>query len=671
MVLYALGDGGAPSWIGLRHAQHTRKVVVLMVPGLERGMFDGQQLVGTDVVGIALKNKNEHANLTDLPNQSPNISEDYHIESKQAERAQQSPIKLDIGSIPQSLQIFSEIFQCMWNVKTPGDKRYQKVHSPIQAMLFSPLPQTKTRHFAEVEKPISRRGIASSMKTAIVHFIHSSDELREAGYPLRPTVSGRETAAVLHFKGCDKQLNQGNSEGWVDSGLSMSEMCSLPSGEVEKNDVTLGCTVLALDCEMVLTVDERQSLARISIVDWDGRTVVDELVKPNLPIKNYFTQFSGITESMLRPVVTTITDIQTKLLNVITPQTILLGHSLEADLTALKITHPFIVDTSLIYPHPRGLPLRLSLKHLTKRFLHRDIQQGGTQGHDSIEDAVAVLDLVKLKCEKGPAFGTFEATGESIFRRLSRQKRKEKNGVDRNITTAMVDYGQPQRGYGKEATIQIGCQDDDEIVKGITRTVMGVNEDLIPSEGVDFVWGRLRELEMFQGWCDNNFGSKGFEAVEGIPLKRQVPPAPKAGKTDENHEPGSKKLECSSPSLDPISHMMQNTMPDSQSGEAFNAMEIAVPKPSPSGLEARIRSTASRIRAIYESLPSCTLFVVYTGTGDPRQLCRLQAMQTRFRKEFKLKKWDELSVKWTDEDHQALKKAVETARDGIGFMCMK
>ncbi len=100
------------------------------------------------------------------------------------------------------------------------------------------------------------------------------------------------------------------------------------------------------------------------------------------------------------PVTTTLADIQKELLELLTPRTVLVGHSLNSDLTALKLTHPFIIDTAIIYPHPRGPPLKSALKWLCQKYLGKEIQKGQT-GHDSIEDARAVLELVKQKCEKG------------------------------------------------------------------------------------------------------------------------------------------------------------------------------------------------------------------------------------------------------------------------------
>ena len=50
-------------------------------------------------------------------------------------------------------------------------------------------------------------------------------------------------------------------------------------------------------------------------------------------------------------------------------------------------------------PHPAGPSKCRSLKALAKEFLNRDIQ-AKESGHDSKEDAIAALDLMKFKTEQ-------------------------------------------------------------------------------------------------------------------------------------------------------------------------------------------------------------------------------------------------------------------------------
>lgn len=75
---------------------------------------------------------------------------------------------------------------------------------------------------------------------------------------------------------------------------------------------------------------------------------------------------------MLEPVQTTLATIQSRLLDLLHSKVILVGHSLNADLAAVGMTHPFIIDTSILYPHPRGMPLKSSLKWLVQKYLGRD-----------------------------------------------------------------------------------------------------------------------------------------------------------------------------------------------------------------------------------------------------------------------------------------------------------
>lgn len=254
--------------------------------------------------------------------------------------------------------------------------------------------------------------------------------------------------------------------------------------------------------------------------------------------------------------------------------------------------------------------MKSSLKWLAQKYLSREIQRGhGATGHDSIEDARACLDLVRLKCEKGLRWGSIDAERESIFKRLSRVV---KAGSDGGKKSAIIDHGAPEKIFGQMATYAIGRSSDSEVVNGVRRAVVG-DEDgrVIPGGGVDFTWARFRELETLRGWANDN------------------------------RNPGN------------------------------NTNSTPVAEPEPSALSATVARTITHIKAVYDMLPPCTLLIVYSGTGDPRPLAQYQEMQKRFKEEYKIKKWDQLSVKWTDREEQAINYACRTARSGVGFVVVK
>lgn len=186
--------------------------------------------------------------------------------------------------------------------------------------------------------------------------------------------------------------------------------------------------MFSLDCEMCFTGCGLE-LAKVSIIRSDGNLHYESFVRPERDIVDYNTRFSGITEkdlstggsysitSMRRAstasnssasstgsngytrTVKTLKEVQKDLLKFIFDDTILIGHSIENDLKALKLIHKTIIDTSISFPHYYGLPYRRSLKSLTKTILKRDIQQLET-GHCSFEDSRACLELMLWKVRK-------------------------------------------------------------------------------------------------------------------------------------------------------------------------------------------------------------------------------------------------------------------------------
>ncbi|XP_042827648.1 RNA exonuclease 5 isoform X3 [Panthera tigris] len=163
--------------------------------------------------------------------------------------------------------------------------------------------------------------------------------------------------------------------------------------------ITDNSPLFGLNCEMCLTSKGRE-LTRISLVAEGGCCVMDELVKPDNKVLDYLTSFSGITKKILNPVTTKLKDVQRQLKALLPPDAVLVGHSLGLDLRALKMIHPYVIDTSLLYVREQGR--RFKLKFLAKAILGKDIQCPDRLGHDATEDARTTLELARYFLKYGP-----------------------------------------------------------------------------------------------------------------------------------------------------------------------------------------------------------------------------------------------------------------------------
>ncbi|GAA5858751.1 hypothetical protein JCM8547_004971 [Rhodosporidiobolus lusitaniae] len=152
---------------------------------------------------------------------------------------------------------------------------------------------------------------------------------------------------------------------------------------------------LAIDCEMVGVGPEgvESTLARVSIVNFHGYTVLDRFVRPREKVTDYRTWVSGVREEDLRNA-PTLMEVQKEVANLITGK-ILVGHALSNDTTVLLLSHPrhMTRDTSKYAPL-QGLAKtkRPGLKNLAKLVLGVDIQAGE---HSSVIDARATMAIYR------------------------------------------------------------------------------------------------------------------------------------------------------------------------------------------------------------------------------------------------------------------------------------
>ena len=99
-----------------------------------------------------------------------------------------------------------------------------------------------------------------------------------------------------------------------------------------------------IDCEMATTKIGKE-LTRVTVVNSRFQVVYDSLCVPSADVLDYNTLYSGITKETLQGVRVKLVDVQRQLLSFVDQSTILVGHSLENDLRALRLCHRRVIDT--------------------------------------------------------------------------------------------------------------------------------------------------------------------------------------------------------------------------------------------------------------------------------------------------------------------------------------
>ncbi|XP_072947380.1 RNA exonuclease 5 [Epargyreus clarus] len=216
----------------------------------------------------------------------------------------------------------------------------------------------------------------------------------------------------------------------------------------EYKPVTSKSPMFGLDCEMCKT-NAGSELTRVSLVNEKHETIYESLVKPYNDITDYLTQFSGITKALLKNVTKRLEDVQNDLKELLPPDAILVGQSLNIDLHALKMMHPYVIDTSLIYNFTGERTHKPKLKNLAREFLQEKIQNG-RNGHCSVEDSLAALKLVQLKLSKNIEFGDAVHTNREKYKQnIAKMATKPEYAM--SIFNHVIEQ--------KKTSLVIGCDD--------------------------------------------------------------------------------------------------------------------------------------------------------------------------------------------------------------------
>jgi len=156
--------------------------------------------------------------------------------------------------------------------------------------------------------------------------------------------------------------------------------------------------IVALDCEFVgVGIKKTSALGRCSIVDYDGNILLDVYSRPNEPITDYRTPWSGLRKRDFAnsiPFENAVSQVKRMIAG-----KIVVGHAVNNDFRVLGISH----SNHLIRDTQKCKQLKTwclekggngcSLKTYTKFILNRDIQKGE---HCSVEDSKATMELYRF-----------------------------------------------------------------------------------------------------------------------------------------------------------------------------------------------------------------------------------------------------------------------------------
>lgn len=157
--------------------------------------------------------------------------------------------------------------------------------------------------------------------------------------------------------------------------------------------------VLAIDCEMISTVECDNRVARCSVVNMYGYTVLDAFVDPECRVLNYRTRWSGISKNVINQAredgtLWDLRELQDKLERMFDGR-VIVGHNIKNDLNVLGLANRIYVQAIDTQEYPKS-GKQPGLKNLLQKKFGLSIQNSD-KGHNSVEDACGAMLLYRVK----------------------------------------------------------------------------------------------------------------------------------------------------------------------------------------------------------------------------------------------------------------------------------
>ncbi|KAI8954032.1 ribonuclease H-like domain-containing protein [Xylaria longipes] len=186
---------------------------------------------------------------------------------------------------------------------------------------------------------------------------------------------------------------------------------------------------VVLDCEMAGIAGGAGEVILLCASDFvTGAVLVNRLVCPRENITQMRSSIHGITKSTLDAatsqgqVLVGWEGARSELWKYIDDNTILVGHSLEHDLGALRMIHPRVVDSGILSGNAVGhRRTRFGLQTLCSELPRVEIRKGKGGIHDCLEDVLATREVV-LFCTRARNREAFQSWAEA--KKLEEMKRE-------------------------------------------------------------------------------------------------------------------------------------------------------------------------------------------------------------------------------------------------------